>query len=294
MPVTAQPLATPLSGRFHGRAAEVRSGTTLAGRFVLHEVLGEGGSGRVFRATDLAVGEEVAVKVLLQEPSPRTLARLAREVRVARRISHPNIVRVFDLLALPEERVHLLVMQHVRGAALSRRVATQGRLSGAELRRLCHSMASALAVAHRHGVVHRDIKPDNVQIREDGQPFLLDFGSAAEEGAAALTAEGFVPGTPEFMSPEQLDGKGATPESDVYALGLCVAFAAGASIVGGRVDAVPRAFGAVLERCLRPDPAGRWRDGAALERALRARTRRKRIAAAVAAAIALTGRAGLV
>src|SRR3989442_5184019 len=98
---------------------------------------------------------------------------------------------------------------------------------------------------------------------------------------------------PEFMSPEQLDGQGATPESDVYALGLCVAFAAGASIEGGRVDAIPRVFGAVLERCLRPDPAGRWRNGAALERALRARTRRKRIAAAVAAAIVLAGGAAL-
>src|SRR5438067_7039041 len=167
MTVTVQPLATPFPGRLHGGAAQVRPGTTLAGRFVLHEVLGEGGSGRVFRATDLEVGEEVAVKVLLQEPSPRTLARLAREVRVARRISHPNIVRVFDLVTLAEERLHLLVMQHVPGAPLSRRVATQGRLSSAELRRLCHSMASALAVAHRYGVVHRDIKPDNVQIRED-------------------------------------------------------------------------------------------------------------------------------
>src|SRR2546423_1122755 len=163
MTVTVQPLATPFPGRLHGGAAQVRPGTTLAGRFVLHEVLGEGGSGRVFRATHLEVGEEVAVKVLLQEPSPGTLARLAPQV----------------------------------------------------------------------------------------------------------------PGAPEFMSAEQLEGKGATPGADVYALGLCVAFAAGASIVGGRVDAVPRAFGAVLERCLRPDPAGRWRDGAALERALRARTRRK-------------------
>src|SRR3989442_1679605 len=235
MALTAQPLATPLPGRLHGgAAAQVRPGTTLAGRFVLHEILGEGGSGRVFRATDLAVGEEVAVKILLQEPSPRTLARLAREVRVARRISHPNIVRVFDLLPLKVERLHLLVMQHVPGAPLSRRVAIRGRLSGAEVRRLFQSMASALAVAHRYGIVHRDIKPDNVQLREDGQPFLLDFGSAAEEGAAALTAEGFVPGTPEFMSPEQLDGQGATPESDVYALGLCVAFAAGASIEAGR------------------------------------------------------------
>src|SRR3989442_1580544 len=98
---------------------------------------------------------------------------------------------------------------------------------------------------------------------------------------------------PEFMSPEQLDGQGATPESDVYALGLCVAFAAGASIEGGRVDAIPRVFGAVLERCLRPDPAGRWRDGAALERALSARIRRRRMVAAVASAAALAGGAAL-
>jgi serine/threonine-protein kinase len=293
MPITAQRLSTPLPGELHVGPARIRSGTTLAARFLLHEVLGEGGSGRVFRATDLAVGEEVALKILLQEPTPRTLARLAREVRVSRRISHPNIVRVFDLLTFAEERLHLLVMQHVPGTPLSRRVAAQGRLSGAELRRLCQSMASALAVAHRSGIVHRDIKPDNVQIREDGQPFLLDFGSAAEEGAAALTAEGFAPGTPEFMSPEQREGKGATPQSDVYALGLCVAFAAGASIQGGHVDVIPRVFGEVLERCLPPDPAVRWRDGAALERALRARIRRKRIAATLAATAALAGAAAL-
>ena len=271
--------------------AQVQPGMTLGGRFVLHEILGEGGTGRVFRATDVAVWEEVAVKVLLEEPSPRMLARLAREVRVARRISHPNIVRVFDFISLPEERLHLMSMQYVRGSPLSRRVAAQGPLSGRDLRRLFQSMASALGAAHRHGIVHRDLKPENVQLRDDGEPFLLDFGSAAEEGAAALTADGFAPGTPEFMAPEQREGLRATPRADVYALGLCVAFAAGASIEEGRVLRGPPAFGTLLARCLHADPARRFRDGADVERALRDRSRRRRAGAAALGALALAAAA---
>ena len=259
----------------------VRPGLTLAGRYALHEALGEGASGIVFRATDLAVGEEIAVKVLLAAPTERVLARFTREARVGRRPSHPHIVRVHDFVHLREEGIYLLSMSLVRGVPLVRHVVEQGPLRRRELTRMAQDLASALEAAHRIGVVHRDVKPENVLLGDAGEAFLLDFGSAAESGAVALTSEGFAPGTPEFMAPEQRSGQPARPAADIYSLGLTLAFASGAP--SGGDNRSPAQLDRAMRRCLDPIPERRWRDGAAFARGLhRVRLRRR---AAVACAL---------
>ncbi len=202
-------------------------GTVLASRYRIEESLGSGGMADVFRAVELGSGRSVAVKVLRTSPeqSPEATARLRREGQVLRSLKHPAIVAIEEVTEIEGGRV-MLVMEMLRGETLGARMR-RGRLEPAELAPIVAGTAAGLATAHANGVVHRDLKPDNIFLcaGADGrvQVKLLDFGVSKVFGGERLTQTGQVLGTPRYMSPEQL---GAEPEVDhrvdIYSLGVIV------------------------------------------------------------------------
>src|SRR5579884_1166039 len=193
-------------------------GTLLADRYRIVGQLGKGGMGEVYRATDLRLGQTVALKFLPETAAhdPALLARFYNEVRIARQITHPNVCRVYDLGEF--EGVPFISMQFVDGENLGSLLTRIGRLpvdKGVEIvRRLC----AGLAAAHSQGVLHRDLKPANIMIDGRGQVLITDFGLAAV--AEEIQGADIRSGTPAYMSPEQLAGTEVTARSDIYSLGL--------------------------------------------------------------------------
>jgi serine/threonine-protein kinase len=183
--------------------------------------------GQVWRAQDIALHRPVAVKVLRSEYTgdPTFVARFRAEAQHAASLSHPNTAAVFDYgEATAEdgtgEALAYIVMELVEGEPLSTLLAREGRLDTAATLSVLQQTAFALADAHRAGMVHRDVKPGNIMVRPDGGVKITDFGIAWSARSVALTRTGQVIGTPQYLSPEQAEGKLATPASDVYALGL--------------------------------------------------------------------------
>jgi len=204
--------------RPEGLMAEFAPGTLVANRFELSRRLGAGGLAEVFAARDRVTGSEVAVKVLhahLAEESA-IAERFRRELSITRELDHPGIVRVFDLHQ--HEGRPFFTMELLHGETLAQRIK-RGPLTAAEARRITREACAAAQVAHRAGVVHRDLKPQNVFLLESGTVKLLDFGLARVAGWARLTAQSTVMGTPGYMAPEILGGKGADARADVYSLG---------------------------------------------------------------------------
>jgi eukaryotic-like serine/threonine-protein kinase len=190
--------------------------TVLGGRYRLGPIIGRGGGADVFRADDLETGRPVAVKVL-RSATPADLHRFEQEGRTLARLDHPAIVRMCD--DGDQDGVPYLVLDLIDGEPLSM-VLHRGPLPEDEVMRVGAVLASALAHAHEIGVVHRDVKPGNVLFDSDGDVHLTDFGIARLTDVTAITATGFVIGTAAYLAPEQVSGEGATPASDVYALGL--------------------------------------------------------------------------
>ena len=197
-------------------------GRTVARRYDVERVLGVGGTGVVYRATDRELGETIAIKTLRPEVvagGGAALERFKDEIRLARRITHPNVVRIHDL---GEDRgTYFITMEYVAGVSLlellERAVRLPAPVTFAVGRQLCH----ALAVAHAHGVIHRDVKPHNVMLQPDGLLKVMDFGVARlAERASGVTATGMVVGTPAYMAPEQLLGEQVDARVDVYATGV--------------------------------------------------------------------------
>ncbi|GEM_PF-361408 len=199
-------------------------GTVLADRYRIHDLVGRGGMGAVYRAEHLALGNTVAVKVLRTSHGARDdiVRRFQREAVAASHIRHPGIVEVTDFGRTPDGRFYL-AMEMVEGETLARRLARLGPLPPGEAMSLVRELARALAAAHAHGIYHRDIKPENVLLGRDGTAKLADFGIARlAEGPrdARETAAGLIFGTPHYMSPEQAAGQRQDGRSDVYALGV--------------------------------------------------------------------------
>ncbi|HEX8698910.1 MAG TPA: protein kinase, partial [Myxococcaceae bacterium] len=192
----------------------------FAGRYQLLNQLGRGGMGIVYRARDTLVGDVVALKMLEvgKGPAADLLERFRREVRLARRISHPNVARMHDL---GEHAGHLfLTMEYVEGEDLQSLLGRERSLGPARAARIALGVCEGLAAAHAAGVVHRDLKPANVLLEPSGRVVLTDFGIArAVAGEAALRTQGMV-GTPMYMAPEQLSGGKVDARSDLYAVGL--------------------------------------------------------------------------
>lgn len=197
--------------------AELPVGALFAARYRVEAQIGRGGMGTVYRVLDEKLGEAVALKLLTLQ-SERAIERFLREVRLARRVTHPNVARTHDLGE--QGGVHFLTMEYVRGTPLDDLLDERGALSAERLREIGAQIADGLAAAHGAGVVHRDLKPANVLVAEDGRVVLTDFGIARATSAESGTQTGTLIGTPHYMSPEQVMGKTADERSDLYALGL--------------------------------------------------------------------------
>ena len=263
----------------------------LGERYELAQLIASGGMGQVWRGTDVLLGRPVAVKVLRSEYTgdPTFLARFRAEAQHAAALSHPNIACVFDYGEAESEygeTLAYLVMELVEGEPLSAMLRREGRLDVETTLSVLHQTASALAEAHRVGLVHRDVKPGNILVCPDGTVKITDFGIAWSAGSVPLTRTGQVIGTPQYLSPEQAEGRLATPASDVYALGLvgyeCLAGrpafdgdnAVTIALKQLREDPeplpgeLPPAVRALVSRALAKDPAARMPDGAAFAAAI--------------------------
>jgi len=198
---------------------ELARGTLFAGRYEVIEELGTGGMGKVYRVFDNRIKEEVALKLLRPEIASRqrTVERFRNEIRLARKIVHKNVCRMFDM---GEERgTQFITMEYVAGEDLKSFIRRVGRLPVGKAVIIGRQIAAGLAEAHKIGVVHRDLKPGNIMIDKDGDARIMDFGIARSLAGGGTTAEGEVIGTPEYMSPEQVEGKETDQRTDIYALG---------------------------------------------------------------------------
>ncbi|HLK62809.1 MAG TPA: serine/threonine-protein kinase [Bryobacteraceae bacterium] len=193
-------------------------GTLLGGRYRVIGLLGRGGMGEVYRATDLTLGQSVALKFLPEEASrnPRLLERFHGEVRVARLVSHPNVCRVYDIGEV--EGMPYISMEYVDGEDLASLLTRIGRLPANKALETARKLCAGLNAAHDRGVIHRDLKPQNIMINKRGEVVIMDFGLAAI--ADQLSGTEVRNGTPAYMAPEQLKGAGVTARSDIYSLGL--------------------------------------------------------------------------
>ncbi|MCA9684210.1 MAG: protein kinase, partial [Myxococcales bacterium] len=194
-------------------------GEVFAGRYEIEKILGRGGMGTVFRVRDCEVGEQVALKLLdSMAATTEVVERFRREVRLARRVTHRNVARTYDLGEFQGWR--FLTMEFVDGESLRTYVA-RGRPSPARALGFAKQIAEGLAAAHEAGVVHRDLKPANVMIERSGRVVLTDFGIArAVQGSDATMQTGGLLGTPAYMAPEQIAGERVDAPADLYALGL--------------------------------------------------------------------------
>ncbi|MDH2391467.1 serine/threonine-protein kinase [Streptomyces sp. HNM0663] len=211
-------------GNGQGDAGAGGAGRLIAGRYRLLGPLGEGGMGVVWRARDELLGREIAVKevrapaALGAVDERRLYARLEREAWAAARVSHRNVVTVHDV-AMQDGRPWI-VMELVRGLALSDVLEAEGPLPPRRAAHIGAEVLAALRAAHAAGVLHRDVKPGNVLIANDGRVVLTDFGIATVEGSTQLTMTGELVGSPEFLAPERALGREPGPESDLWSLGV--------------------------------------------------------------------------
>jgi serine/threonine-protein kinase len=198
-------------------ASRFTPGTMLAGRYRIVAPLGSGGVGEVYRAEDTKLGQTVALKFIAQRIAhDRTLLeRIVAEVRIGRQVSHPNLCRIYDMGEIDDQ--HFITMEYVDGENLASLLRRVGWLPEDKALDVAREIGAALAEAHDHGVVHRDVKPANVMIDGRGHARITDFGLAIISGQ---TASDSFAGTPAYMAPEQLHGAEATEQSDIYSLGL--------------------------------------------------------------------------
>ncbi|MEU0541890.1 serine/threonine-protein kinase [Nocardia sp. NPDC005978] len=195
----------------------------IAGRYRLTDPIGTGAMGVVWRATDVRLRRTVAVKQLLLGPGlTRSQAleakmRAMREGRIAARLHHPNAVTVFDVAE--EDGQPWLVMEYVNAASLAALMREKGPLEPTEVARIGAKVAAALAAAHKAGIVHRDVKPANILVADDGTVKITDFGISRAIGDVTVTSTGFLAGTPAYLAPEVARGENPESPSDVFALG---------------------------------------------------------------------------
>ena len=205
--------------RSNGREAPVSVGTIIGDRYRIDSVLGFGGMGVVYRARDLKLDQEIALKRIRPDRvSPERRETLRREIILSRRVTHPNVCRVYDLTEISGEE--FVSMEYIAGKTLKELEEQEKVLPLGRGLAIAKGICGGLAAAHRIGVLHRDLKPENVIVGEDGEPRLMDFGIAIETALYTGEPGDTVPGTPQFLAPELLTGAMPTRRSDVYAMGV--------------------------------------------------------------------------
>jgi serine/threonine protein kinase/Flp pilus assembly protein TadD len=195
-------------------------GAKLAGRYEILKMLGEGGMGTVYKAKDTELDRLVALKVIRPEYAnhPETIRRFKQELILARQITHRNVIRIFDLGIA--DSFKFITMDYVEGRDLSKILSERGKFSVHEGCEVVRQICSGLEAAHSEGVVHRDLKPQNVMLDEQGRVYLMDFGLARSMELVGMTRTGALIGTPTYMSPEQARGEKADVRTDIFALGV--------------------------------------------------------------------------
>jgi serine/threonine protein kinase/tetratricopeptide (TPR) repeat protein len=199
---------------------EFTRGSTFAQRYEVIEELGSGGMGKVYRVFDKEIEKEVALKLIKPEiaSDERTIERFKNELKFARKISHRNVCRMYDISE--EEGTHYITMEYVAGEDLKSMIRMMGQLSTGQVVFIAKQVCEGLVEAHRLGVVHRNLKSSNIIVDEEGNARIMDFGIARSLQAKGITGAGVMIGTPEYMSPEQVEGKETDQRSDIYSLGM--------------------------------------------------------------------------
>jgi len=256
----------------------------IAGRYSLERELGRGGMGVVYLAREVRLDRPVAIKLLppSKTSDPRLRERFLREARTAAKLSHPNIIPIHAVEEIGE--FVFFAMAYVEGETLTERVRRRGPLSPSDASRLLRDVAWALAYAHGQGVIHRDVKPDNILLESGGRVLVADFGIASVVAGAGALSTGEVVGTPEFMSPEQALGEAVDGRSDLYSLGIVGYFAFSGTLpfeaeqatevlakqvtepappLASVAPLVPRRLAQAIDRCLAKDREDRL-DGPAV------------------------------
>ncbi len=204
----------------HTPVKRLKRGTVFANRYEVIEELGVGGMGSVYKVFDKKIDEKVALKVLAPEVAgdEKTIDRFRFELKLARKVSHRNVCRMFDLSE--EEGTQFITMEYVPGENLKNLIKRIGQLSLAKALSIAKQIGEGLAEAHRLGVVHRDLKPQNIMVDSEGNARIMDFGIARSIKTKGITETGMIIGTPEYMSPEQVEGLEADHRSDIYSFGV--------------------------------------------------------------------------
>jgi serine/threonine protein kinase len=265
----------------------------IAGRYEIITPIASGGMAMVYRGWDHFIGRYVAIKVLRppENPSadPHGIERFRREAQAAAKIAHPNVVTVYDFL--DDGHDQFLIMEFVDGINLKRLITQRGPLPVVRALHITEQMCAALAAAHARGLIHRDIKPQNILLTSDGRARLTDFGIVRMQDSDALTRSGIVLGTADYLSPEQARGDRLGPQSDLYSLGVvCFEMLTGTPPFTGekpveiamrhateaippltsRNPQLPRDLEALVRRAVEHDPKKRYRSAVIMGRAISA------------------------
>src|SRR3984893_6826854 len=267
----------------------------LGERYQLQDPIGRGGMATIYRGRDLRMQPVVAIKVLREVYStdPKFVTRFQREAKAASSLQHPNIVQVYDYGQ--SDGNYFIVMELIEGTDLRRYLRSRGVLAVDRAIIIAHDVALGLGAAHRRGIVHRDVKPQNVLVGRDGSIKLTDFGIASvykDINAERLTTTGMTLGTVQYYAPEQAQGEIVSPAADVYALGIVMyemltgrtPFDGDTPVAvamqhiqdvpvppGDLNPGIPQALEDIIMRCLEKIPEMRFRDGSQLARALESR-----------------------
>jgi serine/threonine protein kinase/tetratricopeptide (TPR) repeat protein len=254
-------------------------GLEIARRYRVRKLLGIGGMGAVYRVHDDELDRDVALKLIRSDigENPEALERFKREIQLSSKVTHKNVLRVYDLGA--SEGIKYLTMQFVEGEDLSTILKREGRLPNARLTHIFRQILEGLIAAHEQGVVHRDLKPQNIMLDASDNVFVTDFGLAKSLEQSGMTQTGVIVGTPYYMSPEQVKGSPIDHRSDIYSLGVILYQMStgqlpftGSSpyeVMAQRLHAVPAPaaklnpdlpayLGKILERCMTIDPVARY------------------------------------
>jgi serine/threonine protein kinase/tetratricopeptide (TPR) repeat protein len=289
-----------------GSAGQARIGDLLCGRYELLQLLGEGGMGAVYKARDVELEREVALKVIKPEMAdhPEILQRFKQELILARQVTDRNVIRIFDIGEA--EKTKFITMEYLEGENLNQILSERGKLEIAEAVGIMEQVACGLAAAHREGIIHRDLKPGNIMRDKSGRVVVMDFGLARTFSGDGMTRAGAMLGTIEYMSPEQAQGMELKASSDIFTFGLILyellagvtpfhAESAIASLLKrtqqravplADVDKhIPGKLSNIVSKCLEKEPANRYQNAEELDADLRAwqgRSGGKRVSASSA------------